>query len=403
MLMNGTRAEKKMIEYGLDALIATSSANVFYASDLCSKRSFVLLPFEKDVDPVIITPISAPTPVVLMSPPRISDVRYYGEFYTTMPQTKKALTEPEQNLARAQGYWSEAKKADPIEILIELLEERGILEGRIGIDESSLPQYSSPWQKIERRLPKLEILPAEKIFREIRMVKSNEEIRRIRKAVRISEKAWETSLEHVSVGMTEREFAEIFEHAIISEGGRTVSWMGMFGPPIAFGRRTAFVDIALPSDYRLKRGDILRFDGGCSYMGYPCDMARSAVLGEPDDRIQKYWKAIFEGESLAIDMVQPGVKASEIFNSTVDRVREKGIPHYKRHNTGHGWGIERYDPPLIGPNDHTPLEEGMVLCLETPYYEVGWGGLLHEDVVVVAEEGSRYLTTFEGELRIIEE
>jgi Xaa-Pro aminopeptidase len=400
--MNESRAEIKMREYDLDALIATSSANVFYTSDLCSKRSFVLLPFEKDVEPAIITPISAPTPIVVMSPSHISDVRYYGEFYTTMPQNEIALTESEQNLAKAQESWDETKKVDSIEILIGLLEERGILEGKIGIDESSLRQYSSPWQRIERRLHKLEIVPAEKIFREIRMVKSSEEIRRIREAVRISEKAWETALEHVSVGMTEREFAKVFEHTIISEGGRTVSWMGMYGPPVAFGRRTAFVDIALPSDYRLRTGDILRFDGGCSYMGYPCDMARSAVLGQPDSRIQKYWDALFEGEKLAIDTIKPGIKASEIFNSTVERVRENGIPHYKRHNTGHGWGIERYDPPLIGPNDHTPLEEGMVLCIETPYYEVGWGGLLHEDVIVVTEGGSQYLTTYEGELRIIE-
>ncbi len=43
----------------------------------------------------------------------------------------------------------------------------------------------------------------------------------------------------------------------------------------------------------------------------------------------------------------------------------------------------------------------MVLCLETPYYEVGWGGILHEDVVVVTDDEPRYLTTFEGELRAV--
>jgi len=179
--------------------------------------------------------------------------------------------------------------------------------------------------------------------------------------------------------------------------------MGMYGPPIAFGRRTAFVDIALPTDYKLKRGDIIRFDGGCRYRGYPCDMARSAVLGQPSAKLKKYWNAIFEGEQLAIDMAKPGVKASVIFNSVVDKVRRSGIQHYNRHHTGHGWGIEGYDPPLIGPKNNTPLEEGMVLCFETPYYEVGWGGILHEDIVVINRKEPRHLTKFEGELRTIEE
>jgi len=404
MLLNKIRAEKKMEQYGLNAQIATSSANVFYTSDLCPYgECFALLPYERNVEPAIIAPISGSTPIVLMSPPWISDVRYYGEFYTMTGWAKEPLTNAERNLVKAQESWEKTKEADPIAILIGLLEERGITKGKVGVDESNLPLEHPFWQKIKNKLPDLDVVRAQEIFREIRMVKSDEEIRRIQEAVRITEKAWETTLEQTREGMTEIEFAEIYQHTIISDGGKISSWMGMYGPPIAFGRRTAFVDIALPSDYKLKKGDIIRFDGGCSYMGYPCDMARSAVLGQPSEKLRKYWNAIFEGEKLAIDMAKPGVKASVIFNSVIEKVRKSGIPHYKRHHTGHGLGVDGYDPPLISPNDHTPLEEGMVLCFETPYYEVGWGGILHEDIVVITKNEPRYLTKFEGELRIIEE
>ena len=391
-----------MEQYGLNALIATSSANVFYTSDLCPYgECFALLPYERNVEPAIIAPISSSTPIALMSPPWISDVRYYGEFYTMTGWAKEPLTNAERNLVKAQESWEKTKEADPIAILIGLLEERGITKGKVGVDESNLPLQHPFWQKIKNKLPDLEVVRAQEIFREIRMVKSDEEIRRIQEAVRITEKAWETTLEQTREGMTEIEFAEIYQHTIISDGGKISSWMGMYGPPIAFGRRTAFVDIALPSDYKLKKGDIIRFDGGCSYMGYPCDMARSAVLGQPSEKLRKYWNAIFEGEKLAIDMAKPGVKASVIFNSVIEKVRKSGIPHYKRHHTGHGLGVDGYDPPLISPNDHTLLEEGMVLCFETPYYEVGWGGILHEDIVVITKNEPRYLTKFEGELRII--
>mgnify|MGYP001122948138 CR=1 FL=1 len=402
MLLNKIRAEKKMEQYGLNALIATSSANVFYTSDLCPYgECFALLPYERNVEPAIIAPISSSTPIALMSPPWISDIRYYGEFYTMTGWAKEPLTNAERNLVKAQESWEKTKEADPIAILIGLLEERGITKGKVGVDESNLPLQHPFWQKIKNKLPDLEVVRAQEIFREIRMVKSDEEIRRIQEAVRITEKAWETTLEQTREGMTEIEFAEIYQHTIISDGGKISSWMGMYGPPIAFGRRTAFVDIALPSDYKLKKGDLIRFDGGCSYMGYPCDMARSAVLGQPSEKLRKYWNAIFEGEKLAIDMAKPGVKASVIFNSVIEKVRKSGIPHYKRHHTGHGLGVDGYDPPLISPNDHTLLEEGMVLCFETPYYEVGWGGILHEDIVVITKNEPRYLTKFEGELRII--
>lgn len=391
-----------MAKYNLKALIASSSANVFYTSDLCPYgKAFALLPRERDIEPAIIAPISGPTPVVLMSPPWISDVRYFGEFYTTTRSATEPLTDAERKLVKAQESWEKTKQADPTPLLIDLLKGRIITKGRVGVDESNVPPEHPFWQMIKCRLPNLEALRAQEIFREIRMVKSEEEIKRIREATRITEKAWGTALEQTTEGMTEKEFSEIYHGTMISEGGSIVSRMGMFGAPIAFGRRTAFVDIAQPSDYRLKKGDLIRFDGGCSYMGYPCDMSRSAVLGPPDEKLRKYYDAILEGEQLAIEMAEPGVKPSTIFEAAVEKVRKKGIPHFQRHHTGHGLGVEGYDPPLIGPNVDTPLEDGMVLCFETPYYEVGWGGPMIEDIVAITNKEPCFLTKFSTELRII--
>ena len=383
-----------MTTHNLEALIASSSANVLYTSDLCPYgQAFTLLPRERNVEPAVIAPISGPAPVVLMSPPWISDVRYYGEFYTTTSGAKEPLTDPERRMVRAQKSWEKTKEKDPITHIVSVLKERGITKGRIGVDESNLPPENSFWKKLRSTIPRLKAVPAREIFREIRMVKSSEEVKRIQEATRITEEAWGAALEQTKEGMTEKEFAEIYQHTIISEGGSIVSRMGMYGAPIAFGRRTAFVDIAQPSDYRLKKGDLIRFDGGCSYMGYPCDTARSAVLDQPDEKQRKYYNAILKGEQLAVEMAKPGVKASTIFKAAVEAVRKEGIPHYQRHHTGHGTGVE-------GPNVDTLLEEGMVLCLETPYYEIGWGGPMVEDTIVVGRKPS-LLTKFSTELRTI--
>jgi Xaa-Pro dipeptidase len=402
MLLNRERAEERMAEADLEALVATSPANVFYASDCYPYgASFALLPLDEGAEPALVTSVSGSTPVVLMSPPWFSDVRYYGEFYVETGFAREPLSEAERAVIRAQESWEASRESDPVAILLKILEERGLTRGRIGVDEANLGSDHPLWRRVKEALPDVELVSAKKTFTEIRMIKTVEEIRRIGEATRITERAWEAALEPVSEGTTEREFADAWQGAIISEGGLSNAYLGAYWPPVAFGRHTAFSDIAQPSGYGLREGDVIRFDGGATYMGYPCDMARAAVFGRADEKLKRYWRALWEGEQEAVSMAQPGTVASDIFEAAVSKVRRSGIGHYRRHHTGHGWGLEGYDPPTIGPRDGTSLEEGMVLCFETPYYEVGWGGLLHEDVVVVGEEGAKYLSTPEDELRVV--
>jgi Xaa-Pro aminopeptidase len=72
--------------------------------------------------------------------------------------------------------------------------------------------------------------------------------------------------------------------------------------------------------------------------------------------------------------MKPGVPVSRLFALAVRTTREHGIPHYERHHVGHGIGLEPYDPPTINAATEQALEPGMVFCVETPYYEHGWGG-----------------------------
>lgn len=100
------------------------------------------------------------------------------------------------------------------------------------------------------------------------------------------------------------------------------------------------------------------------------------------------------GEEAGLATLRAGVRCSEIHAAAVQAVRDAGIPHYERTNVGHGIGIagEGYDAPLLSPEDDTPVETGMVLCVETPYYELGFGGLQVEDMVVIADAGHEPLT-----------
>ena len=89
--------------------------------------------------------------------------------------------------------------------------------------------------------------------------------------------------------------------------------------------------------------------------------------------------------------MNPGVKASEIYQIIMDEVK-KTIPQIYRHHVGHGIGIEVYDPPMLTPQATFELEQGMVFCVEVPYYEFEFGGLQVEEVVHIEQDGARVLS-----------
>jgi Xaa-Pro aminopeptidase len=146
---------------------------------------------------------------------------------------------------------------------------------------------------------------------------------------------------------------------------------------------------------------MVRFDLGCVLDGYRSDISRTAVLGPPDAKLARYYAAVLAGERAAIAAMKPGVPASHIFDVAVRVTRESGLGHYERHHVGHGIGLEVYDPPTINAAASVPLEAGMVFCVETPYYEHGWGGVQVEDTVVITETGARMLTRSSQDLQVV--
>ena len=125
------------------------------------------------------------------------------------------------------------------------------------------------------------------------------------------------------------------------------------------------------------------------------------MLGKPTAKQQSYYQAIKEGEEQALDLLRPGARAAEIFEKTVKKVRQAGIPHYQRSHVGHGIGIECYDMPFLNLSSGHTLEEGMVVNVETPYYELGFGGLQVEDTAVITKTGYRLLTKSKRDLFVL--
>jgi Xaa-Pro dipeptidase len=232
------------------------------------------------------------------------------------------------------------------------------------------------------------------LLRAVRAVKTAEEIQRLAWAASLAERGMASAIATARLGSSEQEVAEVIA-ATMASGGGMPSQLS-----VQVGSRTTLGD-AFPSTDRLMPGDLLRMDVGCRVDGYWSDIARMAVLGEPSKRVRRAFEALKAGQEHERDIVRSGLSAAEVFSATVSRVRESGLPGYKRTHCGHGIGLEVYDVPRITEGNETILQEGMVLCLETPYYEIGLGGLLVEDTVVVTEEDHIPLTNMERDLAVI--
>ena len=285
-----------------------------------------------------------------------------------------------------------APAAGPGEALRAVLGDLDALGKRIGVDEAGL--FPAAWQRLSEQLGGTTLVPAYSHFRIARMVKSAEEVRRLERAALIAEDGVSAVLGMLKPGVTEREAALVFEQEILRQGAHP------FFTVVTMGERAALADV-YASDRALERGDLIRFDLGCVYQGYRSDIARTAVLGTPSGKQRRYYDAVRDGEQAAIAAMKPGTAVSHIFEVAMRVTREHGMPHYERHHVGHGIGLEPYDPPTINAATQTALEPGMVFCVETPYYEHGWGGVQVEDAVEITATGARRLTRSSQDLHIL--
>ncbi|HZV52028.1 MAG TPA: Xaa-Pro peptidase family protein [Candidatus Dormibacteraeota bacterium] len=394
-VLNRGRAEAILSEAGVDVLVATTHQNVFYMTGyvgfgqrlMPGTQVYSVSRADALDEPVLIAPMGD-LDVHAQLPARLAGLRPYGRFFVEV-EGEGAELDPEQERYRAIAL------QDPAGSGVEaLLDELAGLpsRARIALDERGIAAAAreAVLQRFGRR-----IVDGAGLLERIRMVKTPEEIRRLTAAALAVEESYLAALRSAREGVSEAELARVFDCRTIEQGSQPHFTV------IAFGERSAFPN-ALPSSWRrLRRGDPIRFDVGCRTEMYSSDIARTAVFGEPSRRLRDCYDAVLLGEQRMLEVLRPGVTAREVFEAAVRATREAGIPGYRRHHVGHGVGLDTYDPPLLDATTETVLEPGMVLEIETPYYELGFGGVQVEDTVLVTDAGCRLLTRTPRELAIV--
>jgi Xaa-Pro dipeptidase len=377
---------------GAQALVASSPANIQYLTGYRSffhnmhivNQSFVLLTPEGKC--VLVVP-SSDGDFVAMGGFSADEVQTYGTFYVEPADGGAVLTDHEVPFASLAA--SMVNKMTWVQGLQSALEAEGIAKVVVAVDQGHL--MPSFWQQIQAALPQAKLLDAFPLMQRVRAVKTPFEIELLRRSSSCSEAAIQNALKVAAHGATDLEIRDAFEKSLIDSGADHLF------SAIAVGSRTSLPNV-LPNGTRLRPGGLVRFDAGCYYRGYASDLARNATLGRAPQKVRHLYHAMCVGEEAALAAMRPGIQACQVFDAAVQGVRKSGVPQYRRHHCGHAIGLEMYEPPIIRRDDTTPLEEGMTFCIETPYYELGFGGIQVEDMLVVRADGPELLTALSRQL-----
>ena len=264
----------------------------------------------------------------------------------------------------------------------EALAETG--SQKVGAEEESLIQ--ARWSALERKL-QLRLAPAQEILRSLRASKTDEEIRSMIRAQRVSEKALEEVLQIIRPGMTEREvMAELVYHMLKngSEGNA-------FDPIVVTGKNTSMPH-GVPGDTVICEGDFITMDFGSLCDGYCSDMTRTVAVGHATEEMKNIYDLVLRAQLAGIAAARSGIPGREIDAAARRVIADAGYGPYFGHGFGHSLGLDIHEPPLAGPTGETPMAENDLCSAEPGIYLPGRFGVRIEDVMIIRSDGAEVIT-----------
>jgi len=268
--------------------------------------------------------------------------------------------------------------------------------GKKRVKRMAVEQTTMTLAEAELLRGKFEIRAAAGVIEGLRMVKSPEEIAKIRKSVALNSEAYEQALKKARPGMREYELAAEIDYRMRRLGAEAPA----FETIVASGIRSALPH-AKPGPARLEKEQLLLIDMGSMLNGYASDMTRMAHFGKPPKKVRDAHDRVLEAQLAAVAAVRPGRTGAQVDKAARDVLKAAGFGEAFVHSTGHGLGLEIHEDPRIGKAGKVKLAAGMAITIEPGIYLEGWGGIRIEDTVIVTETGCEVLTRTPKELRVI--
>ncbi|HCW07963.1 MAG TPA: metallopeptidase, M24 family protein [Cytophagales bacterium] len=280
--------------------------------------------------------------------------------------------------------WEEHES--PYKVVTGIFADAGIKTGRIGMEEQV---RFFLFDGIRKEASQLEYTSANPVTAACRMIKSKHEIELMQKASDITLESFKVAVSMLKEGMTQQELGGIISQAHSKLGARG-------GAMVSFGTYTAFPH-GSKTPQKLKQGDVVLMDGGCSVEGYASDITRTLVFGEPTQRQRDIWNLEKASQAAGFAAAKLGDPCENVDIAARKVITDAGFgPGYKLpglpHRTGHGIGMDGHEWGNMVLGNKQPLVPGMCFSIEPTISIYGEFGIRLEDCAYMTEQGVKWFT-----------
>ncbi|MBT3777804.1 MAG: aminopeptidase P family protein [Pelagibacteraceae bacterium] len=357
-------AQKVMKSYKLDGILVTTPQNIRYFTGYDSQF------WESPTRPWFVVVPASGKPIAIV--PEIGE----SEFKKTWLDEIKSWPSPRP-------------EDDGISLVKSTLEDLNKTYGQIGAEFGKEMTIRMPVRDLFKLKDSVNtnIVNGSDAIWDMRMIKTNAEIERIKFICSIASDAYNELPSKLRIGDTEREAVNKLKIDVLNRGADNVPFM-----PGISGVGGVSQIVCGPSDRILKNGDILFIDTGSTFDGYFCDFNRNYAFGEISSEVERVHETLWLATEAGIKAAVPGTTTDEIWLAMNTIIQDAGAIGNNVGRLGHGLGLQLTEPPSHRPGDNTRIVENMVLTIE-PVMEYAPGKMIvHEENIAITKDGSRLLT-----------
>ncbi|MGB9975681.1 M24 family metallopeptidase [Thermovenabulum sp.] len=239
-------------------------------------------------------------------------------------------------------------------------------------------------------------LNATRLMEELRIIKTRDEIEKLKKAAAVADEVAEKIAGYIKPGMTEKDIKEIVEKMLLEFGGEELA----FETIVASGPNSSKPHY---NEYSrtIQEKDVIILDFGCRVGGFCSDISRTYFVGEPTEEQRKIYDIVLKANIKGEVAVREGVTAEEVDRAARNVIKEAGYGEFFFNRVGHGIGFGVHEAPYIMEGNKTVLKSGMAFSVEPGIYIPGKFGMRVEDIVVVTENGCEVLNKATKDMIVI--
>jgi Xaa-Pro aminopeptidase len=364
------RVRSLMADEGLDTLVVRAPDNVLYLTNFWGMKGYDACVFPREDEPTLICLEASAEDAARTAWP--TDVRYVRGYDESDPRPVPART-LDAALSVAEGR-----------VGLELSLGTQASDRMVGEPTTFTKAWFDAWPDAADGAP---------LLARARMIKTEQEIERIRLANEIAAQAMHHVRRRLEPGMTESQAAALWQAHVHGEGTArddvelalpfSLVWSGK-------GIKTFTATADLP----VVEGEPVLFEIWVCADGYWADHTKNLVVGELKPKYAELEQALMDAYGAAQQLVQPGASMADFDRDVRARLAAMGYPGQPSHPICHGIGARAHEPPYPHQAGGGAFEENMVLAIEPGVYWEGGGGLRVEDNCAVERDGLRKLSPF---------